>query len=147
VVSLPNGDRYEMVPFRELWYWILGFSVFAFMSTLVRELQKDMADVKGDEADGCRTIPIVWGMKWSKAMVLSPTSPSSSAYCSSFVPKCCAIRSPTGTSASPSSDPLLLSAGFTYQAHHREEFVRAGAVMKVAMVMAVGYALLIRFIP
>lgn len=147
VVDLPNGDRYAMEPyFRELWYWILGFSLFAFMSTLVRELQKDMADVKGDEADGCRTIPIVWGLRWSKAIALT--------HIAIIIGLLLFIRSQV--LRDPLSywyigvaiiGPLLLSAGFTYQAQHREEFVRAGAVMKVAMVMAVGYALLIRFIP
>ncbi|MBL7940296.1 MAG: geranylgeranylglycerol-phosphate geranylgeranyltransferase [Flavobacteriales bacterium] len=147
IVGLPNGDRYEMVPvFRELWYWILGFSGFAFLSTLVRELQKDMADVKGDEAEGCRTIPIAWGMKSARALTLS--------YIGGIILLLLFLRWRILTD--PISywymgiaviGPLLLSAGFTYQAQSRSEHVRAGTIMKVAMVMAVGYALLIRYIP
>lgn len=147
IVALPNGEQYEMQPFYiELWYWILGFAVFAFLSTLVRELQKDMADVKGDEADGCRTIPIVWGMKWARAIALLDIG--------IIIVLLLFIRSQL--LRDPLSywyigigviGPLLLSAGFTYQAHQRSEFVRAGTVMKLAMVMAVGYAVLIRFLP
>ncbi len=39
---------------------------FAFVISLVREVIKDMEDVKGDEAFGCRTMPIVWGIPASK---------------------------------------------------------------------------------
>lgn len=147
IVALPNGDQYEMQPFYiELWYWILGFAVFAFLSTLVRELQKDMADVKGDEADGCRTIPIVWGLKWARIITL--------VYIFLIIALLLFMRSQV--LRDPISywyigigviGPLLLSAGFTYQAATRSEFVRAGTIMKAAMVMAVGYALLIRFLP
>lgn len=147
VVGLPNGDQFQMEPvFYELWYWILGFSVFAFLSTLVRELQKDMADVKGDEADGCRTIPIVWGMKWARvlAMVHIGIIIALLLFLRSLL-----LRDPLSYwyIGLAILGPLLLSAGFTYQAHSRSEHVRAGAIMKVAMVMAVGYALLIRYIP
>ncbi|MCC6540969.1 MAG: geranylgeranylglycerol-phosphate geranylgeranyltransferase [Flavobacteriales bacterium] len=147
VVELPNGDRYEMQPFHiELWYWILGFAAFAFLSTLVRELQKDMADVKGDAADGCRTLPIVWGMKWARIIALI--------HIAVIIGLLLFVRSQL--LRDPFSywyigigviGPLLLSAGFTYQAQHREEFIRAGNTMKVAMVMAIGYAVLIRFLP
>ncbi|MDQ3102076.1 MAG: geranylgeranylglycerol-phosphate geranylgeranyltransferase, partial [Bacteroidota bacterium] len=58
------NNSIEMIPvFHELWYWIFSYSMLAFLGTLVRELQKDMADVPGDLAGGCRTVPIVWGMK------------------------------------------------------------------------------------
>jgi len=39
---------------------------FAFVISLVREVIKDMEDIKGDEAFGCRTMPIVWGIPASK---------------------------------------------------------------------------------
>lgn len=39
---------------------------FAFIISLVREVIKDMEDIKGDEAFGCRTMPIVWGIPASK---------------------------------------------------------------------------------
>jgi len=39
---------------------------FAFVISLVREVVKDMEDIKGDEKFGCRTIPVVWGIPASK---------------------------------------------------------------------------------
>lgn len=39
---------------------------FAFIISLVREVIKDMQDVEGDRREGCRTMPIVWGIPASK---------------------------------------------------------------------------------
>ena len=51
--------------------WIGGFSFFAFITTLIRELVKDMEDFEGDRAYGRRSLPIVLGLKFSKIIVLS----------------------------------------------------------------------------
>lgn len=146
VIGLPGGLLFSMeAEFGHFWYWILAFAGFAFLATLVRELQKDMADVKGDAAVGCRTVPIVWGMRWARALVLVHTG--------IIIAGLLFLRSTVlndrmsffyigiGVIA-----PLLVSAGFTYNASTRAEHVRAGILMKVAMVMAVGYAFLIRFL-
>ena len=39
-----------------------GYAVFAFLTTLIREIIKDMEDVAGDKKNGCQTIPIVKGI-------------------------------------------------------------------------------------
>lgn len=142
---LTTNDGRELpvlLDFNEPWFWILGFSFFAFLTTLVRELQKDLADVKGDRADGCRTVPIVLGMRWAKAITLLYLALATVAvlwvrmtllhdkvsywYIGFLV-----------------IAPLLLSAGFTYNATTRREFSTAGNLMKVAMVLAVLYAFLL----
>jgi 4-hydroxybenzoate polyprenyltransferase len=38
------------------------YAVFSFFISLIREIVKDMEDIKGDEAHGCRTLPIIWGI-------------------------------------------------------------------------------------
>jgi len=38
------------------------YALFAFGITLIREIIKDMEDVRGDASHGCRTLPIVWGI-------------------------------------------------------------------------------------
>ena len=41
---------------------------FAFIISLVREIIKDVEDMPGDEKYGCRTMPIIWGIRTSKAI-------------------------------------------------------------------------------
>ena len=44
-------------------------AIYAFCLTLMREIVKDLEDLKGDEADGCRTFPIVFGINNSKNLL------------------------------------------------------------------------------
>lgn len=48
---------------------ILIFSMFAFFITLVREVIKDIEDVKGDNTFGCKTLPIVLGIRKTKNII------------------------------------------------------------------------------
>lgn len=48
---------------------ITVYAVFAFFMTLVREIIKDMEDLKGDGTFGCRTLPIVWGLRKTKFVI------------------------------------------------------------------------------
>ena len=48
---------------------VIVYAVFAFFMTLVREIIKDMEDLKGDNTFGCKTIPIVWGIRKTKIFV------------------------------------------------------------------------------
>ena len=41
---------------------MLFFTFFAFVLTWMREIVKDMEDYKGDDAEGCVTMPIQWGL-------------------------------------------------------------------------------------
>ena len=43
-------------------YWIGGFSLFAFLTTLTREIIKDIEDFEGDIAFGRNTVPVVIGV-------------------------------------------------------------------------------------
>lgn len=44
----------------------LGFALFAFLISLIREIIKDIEDMKGDATFECRTLPIVVGMRGAK---------------------------------------------------------------------------------
>lgn len=48
---------------------VIVYAVFAFFMTLVREIIKDMEDLKGDNTYGCKTIPIVWGIRKTKNLL------------------------------------------------------------------------------
>ncbi len=50
--------------------WVIGYAVFAFQLTLVREIVKDIEDFEGDFAFGRQTIPIVWGTDVAKRIVI-----------------------------------------------------------------------------
>lgn len=48
---------------------VVIYAVFAFFMTLVREIIKDMEDLKGDNTFGCKTLPIVWGIRKTKGII------------------------------------------------------------------------------
>jgi 4-hydroxybenzoate polyprenyltransferase len=48
---------------------VYTYSVFAFFITLIREIIKDMEDVRGDATFGCKTLPIVWGIRRTKLLL------------------------------------------------------------------------------
>ena len=49
--------------------FVMIYSLFAFFMTLVREIIKDIEDLKGDNTFGCKTLPIIWGIRKTKGMV------------------------------------------------------------------------------
>lgn len=52
-------------------YWVGGFALFAFLTTLAREVIKDMEDFDGDKAYGTNSLPVVAGILVSKIVVIS----------------------------------------------------------------------------
>ncbi|MCG8307321.1 MAG: geranylgeranylglycerol-phosphate geranylgeranyltransferase [Cytophagales bacterium] len=45
---------------------VLNYAIFAFSINLVREVIKDMEDLRGDLRFGSKTLPIVWGLRKTK---------------------------------------------------------------------------------
>jgi 4-hydroxybenzoate polyprenyltransferase len=54
-----------------IYYWVGGFSIFAFLATLTREIIKDIEDFEGDAAYGRNTIPVIIGVLTSKIVAIS----------------------------------------------------------------------------
>jgi 4-hydroxybenzoate polyprenyltransferase len=54
-----------------LFFWVGGFSLFAFLTTLIREIIKDTEDFEGDTAYGRNTIPVIIGIMASKIVAIS----------------------------------------------------------------------------
>jgi 4-hydroxybenzoate polyprenyltransferase len=48
---------------------VVVYALFAFFMTLIREIIKDMEDLKGDDTFGCRTLPIIWGLRNTKFFI------------------------------------------------------------------------------
>ena len=53
----------------DLYAWLGGFALFAFLLTWIREIVKDLQDQMGDRELECHTLPIVWGERWTKIFV------------------------------------------------------------------------------
>ena len=53
----------------DLYAWLGGFALFAFLLTWVREIVKDMQDQMGDRELECHSMPVVWGDLWTKIFV------------------------------------------------------------------------------
>jgi 4-hydroxybenzoate polyprenyltransferase len=50
------------------------YALAAFLLTMVREIVKDVEDMRGDAQHGCRTLPLVWGVartKWVTGFFLA----------------------------------------------------------------------------
>lgn len=60
------AEMIDETSLREEWRFVLGISFFAFIVTMLREIIKDMEDVEGDRRYGCKTMPIVLGIKASR---------------------------------------------------------------------------------
>lgn len=45
------------------------YALFAFTITLVREIIKDIEDMRGDARFGCKTLPIIWGIRKTKRLL------------------------------------------------------------------------------
>ena len=52
--------------FRTLTPLLFGYALFAFLLSLIREIIKDMEDMKGDASFDCYTLPIAFGIAGSK---------------------------------------------------------------------------------
>lgn len=61
----------EIPKFDFIIYWIGGFALFAFLTTLTREIIKDIEDFEGDIAYGRNTVPVVIGVLNAKIVSVS----------------------------------------------------------------------------
>lgn len=53
-----------------LFWWVGGFALFAFMTTLIREIIKDMEDCEGDRETGRKTLPVISGLLTCRTVVV-----------------------------------------------------------------------------
>ncbi len=55
--------------YRETSNIVLIYAFFAFIMVFLREVLKDIEDVKGEAAFGCTTVPVVWGIRGAKIVI------------------------------------------------------------------------------
>jgi len=66
-IELVQGEEVRQARFYQLCSLYAGF---AFLSTMARELMKDVEDREGDRRHGCKTLPIVWGIPIARFVIL-----------------------------------------------------------------------------
>lgn len=55
--------------FMYLFNWISGFSLFAFLNTVIYEINKDIYTRPGDIEKGIRSIPLEWGIQATRLII------------------------------------------------------------------------------
>ncbi len=129
-VNAPGED--PVIYFKIMFYFIFGYSGFAFVLNFIREIQKDMADVKGDRRIGARTIPLVYGMKNAKkviAVLIVLAAVALIALQQRFVNNAYSLTYLLAAVILP----MGLSFFYNWKAVYRRDFVKAGNYLKVAM--------------
>jgi 4-hydroxybenzoate polyprenyltransferase len=63
----PNFRFWDPSQPRSKLFWV--YVIFAFLITIIREIIKDIEDIKGDAIQQCKTIPLVWGINSSKNII------------------------------------------------------------------------------
>ena len=58
------------ISFKSVWIYVFAISFFAFITTFLREIIKDIEDYQGDKEYGCQTLPIVIGKNSAKIVVV-----------------------------------------------------------------------------
>jgi len=125
--------------FQYMFYFILSYSAFAFLLNFIREVQKDIADVKGDSRISARTIPLVYGIKNAKrivgvliasvlvVLIVVQQMVVSDNYSLFYLLATIIL-------------PLIISLILNHRAVRRPQFLKAGNWLKVAMFFGILYS-------
>jgi 4-hydroxybenzoate polyprenyltransferase len=136
--------QYE-IRFDYILYWVAGFSFFAFLTTLIREIIKDAQDFEGDVLSDRQTLPIVLGMKATKVilgiLLLALMASLIYVYHAYLRDKTTLIYMITVLFV-----PIGITVYFIIKARSEKEFKIASQIMKGIMVGGIFYSLIVSFI-
>jgi 4-hydroxybenzoate polyprenyltransferase len=124
-----------------LFFWVLGFTAFAFLVTLAREITKDIIDIEGDKAFYCKTVPISLGIPKTKifvsviyALILFGVLFIQQVYVpdlySTIYLGILAIL-------------VIATTMLTYRAQNKAEFKRASTFNKILTVLGISYSIIV----
>ncbi len=131
-----------------IYKYIFIFSGFAFLTSFIREIIKDMEDYEGDKETGCNTIPIYWGIRTAKAIVFGLISNTIIllaiiAYRFYKTPQ---DSLPTLYLVIGLILPLLFLAYQLYKAKIAEDFRKASFLVKIIMLIGVSFSFIIFYL-
>lgn len=115
------------------------YAGFAFLTTLIREIQKDFADVEGDRMYGCKTVPIVFGNVTGKWFVIALMVIVMVLISIILIMKPLIIQHPSAWVLLTVLLPLCLSLFMTLKAKNRKAWLLAGNLMKLTMLGGILY--------
>ncbi|MGM0496588.1 MAG: geranylgeranylglycerol-phosphate geranylgeranyltransferase [Bacteroidota bacterium] len=128
-----------------IFYWVLGFSVFAFLTNLTREIVKDMEDFEGDRIYGRNSIPVVLGIKNAKivvnVLIITTLALLSYVYFSFLVDTITLIYFSLFLFL-----PFLFLSFKTMKAKNKPDYHLIGNGLKIIMLAGIIYAFVARFI-
>ena len=121
--------------------WAGAYGVFAFVLSLIREMIKDMEDVEGDQTYGCRTIPIVLGIKKAKMIVyaLILLVMTGVGYAQNYLHKYMYLLLLVQL-------PLLFLLFYTLSSKEKKQFHFASILVKIIMLTGICFLFLLRFL-
>ena len=146
LLSLPMDILQQLhIRFEELFVWGLGYTLFAFLLTLQREMVKDIEDLEGDRTYGRNTLPIAFGLKAARictfgvsvvviaGIVVSQICKLSDGFSLIFINVCITL-------------PLLYGLFVFVKADSSEEYAKVSFVLKLVMLMGLLYLISYMFL-
>lgn len=135
----------KLPDFNFIIYWVGGFSVFAFFTTLTREIIKDIEDFEGDIAYGRNTVPVVIGNQAARIISVSLILLTIALlYLTWYI-----FINDTITLIYLSAAitlPLVYVIFKVVIGNNRKELHRASSVMKIVMLTGILYSLVVKVI-
>jgi 4-hydroxybenzoate polyprenyltransferase len=128
-----------------IFYWVGGFALFAFLTTLTREIIKDIEDFEGDIAYGRNTVPVVIGVISSKIVSVSLIIITIALLYLTWYffinDKITLIYLSAAVVL-----PLLLAVYKVIRSINREQLHRASSLMKIVMLTGILYSVVVKVI-
>jgi 4-hydroxybenzoate polyprenyltransferase len=136
-MSLPNLNL--------IFYWTGGFSIFAFLTTLTREIIKDIEDFEGDLTYGRNTVPVVIGTLSAKivsvCLVILTVVLLYLAWGFFLSDKITLVYISLAVVV-----PLLFVVYYLVTGREKKQLHQASSLMKIVMVTGLLYAVLVKII-
>ncbi len=132
--------------FNSIFGWVGGFSFFAFITTLIRELIKDLEDFEGDNAYGRNTLPVILGITATKTIISILIGFTFISLLWVYVKY---LKGNTPTLLYfifALALPLLLMFVVNFRANKKRDFKLASLICKLIMLSGLLYSLLVYYI-
>jgi len=128
-----------------IFYWAGGFAVFAFLTTLTREIIKDIEDFDGDQAYGRNTVPVFIGVLSAKIVTLSLIVITISLLYLTWYLFINDLITVSYLSVAIVL-PLLIVVYKVFTGRERKQMHSASLLMKVAMITGILYSVVVKII-